>query len=268
MAERKLSGLEQRVYFAAREAKKGIITFEILASMQLCSRQTLYVVLNRMVKKKFLFRVKRGVYSVATGYFQPVNGVEDAYHTAQLIFPGYLAFATALNLHGLLDEFAFTAFVATTSTSASRVLGQVEVRAVALGKSAVGFVRMGDYTVSTRAKTLFDCLRFPDYSGGYSKITKAFFFAKLSAEEWQEFCSYIAAFSSKATAQRAGYLLELIKKKAGVKIPAFVVDCLKKKSGRKKVLLEGIVSRPAKVNARWMVADNIGQQNLLSWMRG
>lgn len=270
MPNRNLSGLEQQLYFVAREAKHGIATVGVLAGLRLCSRQTLHVMLNRMVRKKWLVRVKRGIYAVAPDYFQPARGVEDVFYTAQLVYPGYLAFSTALYLHGLLEETPFTLYVATNDVSGKKVMpGGFEVQAVALGRTAVGAQhKEGGYALSTKAKTLFDCLRFPEYAGGYSRITNAFFTARLHNAEWREFARYFQAFASKALAQKTGYLLELLAAKASVRVPRFLERVLKEKSGSKKVVLNGVGGAAVSESKQWRVIDCIGERRLLHWLRG
>ncbi|MEW5955539.1 MAG: hypothetical protein AB1626_03315, partial [Candidatus Micrarchaeota archaeon] len=122
--------LEQRVHSLARQAKHAIFSVEEAKSWRLCSDRVLRVVLARMLRKGLVKRLARGLY-FAPPLEQRNAAPDDLLYAAQLAYGGYLAFATALYLHRLTDEFPFTIFVATRGKSGSKRFGEVEVRAVA-----------------------------------------------------------------------------------------------------------------------------------------
>ena len=185
--------LERRVLSLAGRAKHGIFSFGEAKSWRLCSEGTLRVTLARMARKGSVARLAQGLY-FARPIEQPGALPDDVFYAAQLAFGGYLAFATALYLHRLVGEYPFTVFVATGNKSVSTQWGAVEVKAVALRSRAVGVIRMGDYVVSTRAKTLYDCLHLPEYAGGVKGVVNAFKNARLSEGEWMEFWRYVGSF--------------------------------------------------------------------------
>ncbi|MFA6328558.1 MAG: hypothetical protein WCY41_03865 [Candidatus Micrarchaeia archaeon] len=169
-----------RVVSAIEASPNGIATLEMLGSLRLCGRDSLKVALSRLNKTGRIVRLKRGTYSASP--------MKDAFACAQATYNGYLAFSSALYLHGMVSEMPFTIIVATASTSETKRFGQFEFRAVALGKRAVDFERKGAYVVSTRAKTLFDCLYLPRYSVEREKLEEAW--RALSPDEKKEFAGY------------------------------------------------------------------------------
>ena len=189
--------IEMRLHALARRSKHALFSLSEARSWRLCSPSSLAVTLHRMVKKGLLVRLWRGLY-YAPSVEQPAAPVDDLLYAAQKMFGGYLAFATALYLHRLRDEFPFTVFVATFSTSTSRSMGVAEVKAVALRERAVGVQQMGDYVVSSRAKTLFDCLYLPSFGGGEPAMISVFKKARLSKSEWKEFFGYVRSFEKKS----------------------------------------------------------------------
>jgi predicted transcriptional regulator of viral defense system len=120
----------------------------------------------------------------------------DAFACAQAVFNGYISFSSALYLQKMIAEMPFSITVATSGPSDSRVCGQYEFRAVSLKEQAIGFRRMGNYDVSSRAKTLFDCLYLPRYSPGFEKLVEAYHSNPLSKEEWSEFGAYVQKFTT------------------------------------------------------------------------
>jgi predicted transcriptional regulator of viral defense system len=188
--------LAVRLHALARKAKHGVFSVEEAKGWQLCSERVLRVTLARMAEKGLVKRLGRGLY-FAPPLEQPQAQVDDLMYAAQRLLGGYLAFATALYLHRLREEVPYTIYVATFGESGSRKFGEIEVKAVALRKAAVGVQRINDYVVSTRAKTLFDCLSLPRYGGGASSLVQAFKKAKLTDWEWREFFGYVKKFRGK-----------------------------------------------------------------------
>lgn len=186
--------LTQTVLKAVEGSPSGIASLDVLESLKLCSPSTLKITLSRLSRSGRIIRLKRGVYSG--------KPMKDAYACAQAAFNGYLGFSTALHLHGLITEVPFTITVVTTGTSQAKKFGEYEFRAVALREKAVGFERKGNYVISTRAKTLFDCLYLPKYSVEEGKLIEAFREAGLTAQEWTEFRSYVEKFASGRIAKR------------------------------------------------------------------
>ena len=171
---------------AIQNSPAGISTLDFLKGMHICDEFTLKTTLSRLGKSGRIVRLKRGVYSAGP--------VRDAFSAAQAVFNGYIGFSGALYLHKLIAEMPFTIIVVTSGLSASKNFGSFESKAVPLGEKAIGFENRGGLVVSTRAKTLFDCLYLPKYSVGEPKLFEAYREARLSPSEWAEFESYAKKF--------------------------------------------------------------------------
>ena len=184
--------ISQFVLRSVEDSPNGIASLDVLESLGLCDPFTLKTTLSRLSRSGRIIRLKRGLYSA--------NPMKDVYLCAQSVFNGYLGFSTALYLHKLIAEMPFMITVVTACTSRTKRFGEYEFRAVALKEKAVGFERNGEYVVSTRAKTLFDCLYLPRYSVGSEKLFEAFREADLSDKEWQEFDLYVRKFASRRMA--------------------------------------------------------------------
>ncbi|MFH1750089.1 MAG: hypothetical protein ABH863_00250 [Candidatus Micrarchaeota archaeon] len=177
----------EQVLGAVGKSPSGIASLEILKSLKICGQDTLKTTLNRLSKAKRIIRLKRGVYSI--------NPVKDAFSCAQSTFNGYLGFTSALYLHKLIAEIPFTITIVTTYQSKRKQVGEYQFGAVSMKGKAVGFVQLGDYIVSTRAKTLFDCLYLPKYSVEHNKLIASYREAKLGKAEWKEFDNYVKKFA-------------------------------------------------------------------------
>jgi len=187
-------GISGGVLQALEQSPLGIANLDLLASLRFGSRNSLKVTIARLGKAGRLLRLKRGAYSVSP--------MKDALACAQATFNGYLGFSAALHVHKLIIETPFVITVVTSAYSGSKRFGEYEFRAVALKEKAVGFEKKGAYAVSSRAKTLFDCLYLPQYSVEYSKLIGAYRQAKLSPAEWREFDSYVKRFAKAKAGKR------------------------------------------------------------------
>ncbi len=186
--------VSQRVLGAIASSPSGIASLDVLESLGLCGMHTLLTTLSRLNKSGKIARLKRGCYSILP--------FVDSFACAQSVFKGYLGFSSALYLHSLASEMPYTIVVVTAGTSRSKKIGQFEFKAVSLKEKAVGFEQKGALVVSTRAKTLFDCLYLPKYSVELPKLINSFRQARLSAGEWREFRSYCGKFAAGRFARR------------------------------------------------------------------
>jgi predicted transcriptional regulator of viral defense system len=260
-----LSHLEQKVYLLLESKGKNVFTVKELKDLKLPVKYGhLRVLLYRLEKKGWITSVRKGVYLrlPAVAALEGKVYLEDPFIVALKVFNGYLAFQSALRVHGLSEYQPFTIFIATKNKSGTiKLLKQYEIKAIILGKRYVGYEIKNDYRVSSIAKTFFDCFYRPQYAGGYSEVLKSLYFCK--EMNWKEFLSYFKKFASHSLCQKVGYLLSLLKDETDYKIPSFVIDYLKKRVHVKTRLDPKLPG--GKLNKEWYVIDNIGKKELLSW---
>jgi predicted transcriptional regulator of viral defense system len=199
-----MSTLTESVLVATRNSPGGITTLDMLKSLKLCDDFTLKTTLSRISRSGRIIRLKRGTYSV--------NPIANAFASAQHVFNGYIGFSSALYLHKLIDELPFAISVVTRFQSGIKRVEQYEFRAIALGDKAVGFINMDTVTVSTRPKTLFDCLYLERYGIPKDKLIEAYKTAKLSGSEFSEFDSYVTKFIPAEKRQKFNYVRRQIAK--------------------------------------------------------
>lgn len=114
-------------------------------------RDSLYVVLNRLVKSGVLVRLARNVYSLFT---EPVDVDRIG---GELYFPSYLSFEQALSQYGILSQIPYTHTFATTRPTKKMVIAGVAVEFSHLKKELFfGYsLRNGRY-VAEKEKALLD----------------------------------------------------------------------------------------------------------------
>jgi predicted transcriptional regulator of viral defense system len=259
-----LSHLEQKIYLLLESEGKNVFTIQDLEKFKLPLKYGhLRVLLHRLEKKGWITSVRKGVY-LRLPAEAAVEGrvyLEDPFAVALKVFDGYLAFQSALRVHGLSEYQPFTVFVATKSKSETLLLlGQYEIKVIKLGRRYAGFERKDGYQVSSLAKTFFDCFYHPQHAGGFSEILKALHACK--GMDWNEFLSYFRKFASNSFCQKVGYLLTLLQE-TDYEIPDSVIGYLEERV-RVKTRLNPEMSG-GKLNKEWLVIDNMGKEELLSW---
>lgn len=264
LTPRPLSHEEQRLYLYLESMDRN--TFKV-SDLELgkigVAPSYLYVLVNRLEKKGWLTGVGKGVYlrlpaSTAMG---GRAYLEDPMEVAAKMFNGYIAFSSALKVHGLSEYEPFTIYVATrTKSETIDLLKDYEIRAVKFGRRYDGFEKKAKYTVSTIPKTFFDCFYRPQYAGGYQEVLKSLH--RAGKIDWKEFEAYLERFGSSSLCQKIGYMLSLLKE-TEFEPPQHLVKYLKGRIKNKTKL--DFDRSGGTYNSEWMVIDNIGKKNLLSW---
>jgi predicted transcriptional regulator of viral defense system len=131
-----------------------------------------------------------------------------------LVPDGAIAYWSALNLHGLTEQFPNTIFIQTTKIKKDKKVFGVGYKFVTIAKTKRdGINKEGygniSYSITDIEKTIVDCFDLTNYSGGYAELIRAFAQAKLSSEKMIRYCK---AVNNIAAAKRMGFLADLFEK--------------------------------------------------------
>ena len=258
-----LSPNEQRITNVIKSTGRSTIASERLH--ELCpelSKQAVNRACFSLSQKGYLHRLKRGLYMFQERPSETAK-LDNPYRVGLDLFPGYLAFSSALKLYGLIDYEPLTIFVATSKTSRELRVGEFMFKAVAMGKRTTGEIFFNRLWVSSPAKTFFDCFCKPSYAGGYSTLSKALYGAEF---DWREFLSYFKYFASDSLCQRTAYILDLLRK-TGKEVPKFVFDYFSHRV-RTRTRLVPTAAGAGHYVAHWQVMDTLGEEAILEWYYG
>ena len=265
LSTRPLSHEEQKFYLYLESMGKNSFKVSEIDDRKLgLNKDYLYVVISRLEKKGWITGVGKGVYLrlPACTALEGRAYLEDPFEVGLKMYQGYLAFQSALRIHGLSGYEPFTIFVATKNKSETTpLLERYEIKAVKLGKRFAGFEEKGKYNVSTRAKTFFDCFCHPQYAGGYPEVLKSLHMT--DEVDWVEMEMHLDDFGSSSLCQKIGYVLSLLHEETGYELPADFLEYLKSRIKNKTKL--DFALKGGKYIKEWMVMDNMGKGNLLSW---
>lgn len=138
-------------------------------------------VLENLVHKKLISRIERGK-------FCKVNFPDEFVIGTFITRKGAVAYWSALNLHGLAEQFPNTVFIQTPYKKNDKTIFGTDYKFVKISDSKrTGISKEGygnhSYAITDVEKTIVDCFDLPQYSGGYAELVRAFANAKLSGEK-------------------------------------------------------------------------------------
>jgi predicted transcriptional regulator of viral defense system len=168
----------------------------------------LNIILENLVRKGFLSRIEQGKYCRANFKDEKVIGcfISDS---------GAIAYWSALNTHGLTEQFPNNVFIQTSKSKRNKTLFGTSYKFVKVAASKItGILTQGQgnriYWITDIEKTIVDCFDLPKHSGGYAELIRAFNQAKLNSEKMIAYCT---AINNIAATKRMGFLAELLDKK-------------------------------------------------------
>lgn len=161
---------------------------------------------ENLVHKKILSRIERGKYCRANFRDENVIG-------CFLVDDGAVAYWSALNKHGLTEQFPNTVFIQTTKLKPSKAVFGTSYQFVKIAKTKrTGITKEGfgnnQYLMTDIEKTIVDCFDLPKYSGGYAELIRAFAQTELNPTKLIKYCK---AINNKAATKRMGWLAEMTK---------------------------------------------------------
>ena len=212
-------------------------------------------ILENLVHKGILSRIEKGKFCKANFRDEKVIGTFLANN-------GAIAYWSALNLHGLTEQFPNTVFVQTPNKKKDKTVFGVNYQFVKITPAKqTGIVKEGfgnhTYSITNMEKTIVDCFDLPQYSGGYAELIRAFASAKLSGSKLIDYCK---AIDNIAATKRMGYLAELFDKKGLKSFIRFAKDQVKDAYNP----MDPQGSNIGSFNAEWRLRLNISTDELLS----
>ena len=218
--------------------------------LRLAEKSTIKEVSFRLAKKGFLVRLKRGRYLVIKA---PEN--RDALKIASYIFDGYIALTSALFVYGYNQTKSFVIWGTTSSRKQIRKIGEYTYVALPMGKLVFGSIYLNGYRVSTKAKTLFDCVYNIHYVEDLGPLMGLIH--DMKEEDFSELLGYLRLVKNSSLIQRIGFILE----KAGA--PKETLSEIRGLSGKSVVGLDKKNKRHLRYNRDWKIFDNINIDRFL-----
>lgn len=213
----------------------------------------LNAILENLVDKQFLSRIEKGKYCRTNFRDELVIGTF-------IVKEGAVAYWTALNKHGLTEQFSNTIFIQTPFLKRDKTVFGVRYKFVKIARSKRdGIVQEGYgnrvFWMTDREKTILDCFDLPEYSGGYAELIRAFNEASLDSEKLIRYCK---AVNNIAVIKRLGVLAVILKRN---ELDRFI-EFAKKQVNRRYSLLDPLGSNKGEFVNEWRVRMNISRNQI------
>ena len=234
----------------------GILS-EIARKKGLMKQSTLRKTMHSLSKKGVLVRILRGTYLVKK------DSAFNPYVVARYLSPGaYVGFESAMSIYGYKTAVSSTIKVATSGKALAikRISGYKYVM-IPMGEMAFGSVFINGAAVSSKAKTLFDCLYKPGHVDDFGAVLAMA--RDMGKNDYSEFMEYASLVNSTVFLERTGMILEAAK--ASGEITGKIFGRIKKpvvstlKPGKHTDKLQG------KYSAKWHIYDNVGLGEMSRW---
>ena len=211
-------------------------------------------IVENLVDKGFLSRIERGKYCRANFRDENVIGTFLAQESA-------VAYWSALNLHGLTEQFPNKIFIQTTQLKKEVEFAGTTYQFIKIQPNKkIGIVFNGygnyKYSITDIEKTIVDCFDLPQYSGGFAELIRAFYNAKLNAKKLVDYCN---AVDNIAVIKRLGFLAEFFEKKNLSNFVKFA----KSKVNRSYNLFDTFGENTSEPNNDWYLRINLSKENIL-----
>ena len=207
-----------------------------------------------LTKRKYLTRLEKGK------YFR--SSFSDDRVLANFMAPdGGIAYWTALNSHGLTEQFANKLFIQTAMRKKNVKDGNRNYKFIKVPKEKLfGYKTYGygnhKYKMTDIEKTIIDCFDLPQYCGWYYETIKALNNAKLYQTKMIKYCKLM---HNTSLLKRLGFLVELLK------IPKMqdFVDYARNEIDKNYSLFEIGGEKKGEYNSRWKLVLNIHRDEIL-----
>jgi predicted transcriptional regulator of viral defense system len=210
-------------------------------------------IVSNLVDKKFLSRIEKGKYCRTNFRDELVIGTFIAKD-------GAVAYWSALNRHGLTEQFSNTVFIQTPFLKRDKKIFGTSYKFVKIAaRKRVGLIKEGygnrSYSITDVDKTIVDCFDLTEYSGGYAELIRALNQAKLNADNLISYCRSVDNIS---VIKRIGFLAELLEKSDLVSF----VEFAKRQVNKKYNLFDPLGSEKGEFISEWKLRMNISRDEI------
>jgi predicted transcriptional regulator of viral defense system len=259
-----LGANELKLLFTVEKEKRSIFTINDAKRILGTSSPSVWNVIYRLKKKGRIEEIEKGKYLLIPAR----AGYEGSWaEVPYLIVPYiidtyYIGFWNALNYWGLTEQVPQMVFIATTQRKRDLEYGDTRFEFVTLAKKKFfGFVEEkaagGSFNISSREKTIIDCMLYPGYCGGLDEVFKGIWNSRNELDVVKLF-DYSKRLDVNVVTRRISYALELL----GLQEKIFL------EMGKGYMWLDPLGPKKAlEYSKKYGLIINRTEEELIGWMR-
>lgn len=215
---------ELKLLFTLEKEGKSVFKTDDAYRIIDSSRDSVNTALYRLRKKGRIEKIERGKYLLIPAK----SGIEGAWAempfliASELAAPYYIGFWSALNYWGMTEQVPSVTFVVTTKRKKRKklVYGPITFEFITLSKKKFfGMVEEkiegGTFNISSKEKTVVDCLLYPQYCGGIDEVIKGIWEGQ-SELDFKKILDYSKKVGVEVVMRRLGYILDMLEIKNDV----------------------------------------------------
>ena len=219
---------------------------------------------GRLVRKKWLVRVKRGLYLLAPLEAGETGADSHTVHSfliaSHLTSPYYIGYWSALNYHGLTETVPPGVYVATTKALHDKII--LHRTYIMVSVSLGNFFGLDEARIEERyvkisnpEKTLVDCLDHPEHCGGVGESARAFFSG--ATIDMKKLLRYARKMKNRTILKRLGFLAE------SLDIPDIAASIKRSELSKGYSILDPTLPSEGRTSDRWGLRINADPEDWL-----
>ena len=231
-----------------------IFNLKMIKDTNYFSDKRITYALKSLTKTGSIIKIEQGKYIR--------NNFSDEFVIGNFLAPdGGIAYWSALNSHGLTEQFPNVVFVQTAKRRGEVIFRNLRYRFVKVdARKLVGYKELGygnhRYRMSDVEKTIVDCFDLPQHAGWYHETIKAFYNAKINPNKLIRYCKII---DNASAAKRLGFLCEFLQKPNMDSFVTYALSLTKKSYS----LFEIGGEKTGAYNNRWKLIINLSADEIL-----
>lgn len=265
MTKKGIGEIGTRLLSGLSESNRNIFTVEDAANVLGREKSDVRKLLHDLAKNEWTMRLSKGKYLILPleAGVKPKFTEHEFVIASHLIHPCYIGYWSALNYYGFTEQVPRTVFVVTPKRKREVSISGVNYKFITLSrKKFFGYesVWIGSNSVilSSKEKTIIDCLDHPGYCGELTETAKALWNAK-DEISFKILFEHSKRLGSSAVLKRLGYLLELFE------FEPELVERINNLVNKSYSPLDPTKPKKGRYNSKWKLLLNVSEKDLTRW---
>jgi len=249
-----MTKLQSKFLDTLTEFGYDIFNLQMIRDTNYFSDKEITQALRTLTKSGILIKLEQGKYVK--------KGFSDEFVIGNFLAPdGGIAYWSALNFHGLTEQFPNVIYIQTAKRSGILTYNNLRYKFIKVNsRKLLGYKIQGygnhSYKITDIEKTLVDCFDLPKHAGWYHETVKAFNNAKINARKLTKYCK---AINNNSVTKRLGFLCELIQKPNTQYFIDYAQTCVKDEYA----LFEISGNKTGVYNKRWKLILNLSENEIV-----
>lgn len=270
-----LTPVESEVLSYINEKKCNLIDIDELSNKFKYDRKYASKLLERLEKKEYLDRIKRGKFlyiPLDYGYENRYTPMNSLIVGSVLTEPYYYGYQTANRFYGYTTQFSPITYICTTKSIRPFKWKSINYKFVNLVEEKFfGFIQKKSDNckiyVAEPEKAVLDSIDKPGYCGGLPQIVMVITNAFRKGLDLDKLANYANKFDSITIIQRLGYITDFLQEKKVIddqnELLQTLQDLIPKNASNSYLGSVKRHNRNGLVNEKWRIIENFNVDNLL-----